>query len=134
MMIKNFKLILSVDMVSVIVDENERVVCFGLVFPAIGEALQKSGGRLTIPTLIKLLKVIKKPRVIDLGLIGVIPEYQMKGVSTALISKILTILKENNIEYAETNLNLETNLNIQNQWKNFDATQHKRRRCFIKKI
>lgn len=134
MLIKNFKLILAIDKVSVIVDENDRVVCFGLVFPAIGEALQKSGGRLTIPTLIKLLKVIKNPKVIDLGLIGVLPEYQMKGISSALIAKILSILKEGKIEYAETNLNLETNLNIQNQWKNFDAVQHKKRRCFIKKI
>ena len=104
------------------------------MFPAIGEALQKSGGRLTIPTIFKLLKIIRNPRVIDLGLIGVLPEYQMKGVSTALIAKILTILKDNKIEYAETNLNLETNLSIQNQWKAFDATQHKRRRCFVKKI
>ena len=133
-LIKNFKLIIDIDKVAVIVDENDKVVCFGLVFPAIGEALQKSGGRLTIPTIFKLLKIIRNPRVIDLGLIGVLPEYQMKGVSTALIAKILTILKDNKIEYAETNLNLETNLSIQNQWKAFDATQHKGRRCFVKKI
>ena len=38
------------------------------------------------------------------------------------------------IEHAETNLNLEHNIPIQNAWKYFDAIQNKRRRCFIKRI
>ena len=39
------------------------------------------------------------------------------------------------IRYAETNLNLENNYNIRNLWKQrFDATEHKRRRSFVKKI
>ncbi len=133
-LIKSFKLILDIEKVAAIVDENDRIVCFGLIFPSIGKALQKSGGRLTLPTLIKVYKAIKHPRVIDFGLIGVLPEYQMKGVSTALLQGIIEIMQKYNVDYAETNLNLETNANIQNQWKNFDAVQHKRRRCFIKEI
>ena len=34
----------------------------------------------------------------------------------------------------ETNLNLETNSNILNQWKSFKAVQHKRRRSYVKAI
>ena len=37
------------------------------------------------------------------------------------------------IEYAETNLNLETNANIINEWKWFEAKNHKKRRSFVKK-
>lgn len=133
-LIKSFKLILDINKVAAIVDENDRIVCFGLVFPSIGKALQKSGGRLTLPALIRVLRAIKHPKIIDFGLIGVLPEYQMRGVSTALIQGIVDIMKYYNVDYAETNLNLETNANIQNQWKNFDAVQHKRRRCFVKKI
>lgn len=133
-LIKSFKLILDIEKVAAIVDENDRIVCFGLIFPSIGKALQKSGGRLTLPTLIKVYKAIKHPKVIDFGLIGVLPEYQMKGVSTALLQGIIEIMQKYNVDYAETNLNLETNASIQNQWKNFDAVQHKRRRCFIKEI
>lgn len=134
MMIDNFKLIIDIKYVSVIVDENDKIVCFGLCLPSIAKAVQKSGGRLTPITLIKILKSIKKPKILDLALIGVLPEYQMKGVAAILIYKIFGMLQDKNILYAETNLNLETNHHIQNQWKNFDSTLHKRRRAFIKKV
>ena len=42
--------------------------------------------------------------------------------------------KEEGIEYSETNLNLEDNYHIINQWANFDSLQHKRRRSYVKKI
>ena len=134
MMIDNFKLIIDVENVMVILDENDRIVCFGIFFPSIAKAVQKSGGHLTVPTLFRLLKAIKQPKVFDLGLIGVLPEYARKGISSLLIAKVIKSMREQNIEHAETNLNLETNSNIINQWKSFDTTQHKRHRCFIKKI
>ena len=134
MLLDNFRLIINVKNVAVIVDKDDKVVCFGLTFPSIGEALQKSQGHLTLPALIRILKTIKKPKRIDLGLIGVLPEYAKKGIASALICEILNMLKNENLEYAETNLNLENNYNILNQWKYFDSLQHKRRRCFIKKI
>ena len=131
---KSFKLIVRPEDVSLILDENEKVVAFGLMFPSISKPLQKSGGRLTLPTIFKLLKAIKNPETIDLGLIGVLPEYEMKGVSSALIAKTVDMLSSGKYEYAETNLNLEDNLHIINQWKNFDCLQHKRRRLYIKKL
>ena len=134
MMIDNFKLIIDVKYVAVILDENDRVVCFGICFPSIAKAVQKSGGRLTIPAIFRLLKAIKHPKVIDLGLIGVLPEYEKRGITTAIISKVIKMLSSGKIEYAETNLNLEDNTNIINQWKNFDNVLHKRRRSFIKKV
>ena len=134
MMIDNFKLIVNVKNVMVILDENDRIVCFGIFFPSIAKAVQKSGGHLTVPTLFRLLKAIKQPKVFDLGLIGVLPEYARKGISSLLIAKVIKSMREQNIEHSETNLNLETNSNIINQWKSFDTTQHKRHRCFIKKI
>jgi hypothetical protein len=44
------------------------------------------------------------------------------------------ILTSGKVEYLETNLNLETNGNIQAQWKYFNSIQHKRRRSYIKKL
>lgn len=134
MMISNFKLIINVKNVAVIVDENDKVVCFGICFPSLGKAVQKSKGHLTPLALIRLLKAIKKPKVIDLGLIGVLPEYQNKGIASAIVAKVMKMLAYDGIEYAETNLNLEDNKNIQNQWKVFNAIQHKRRRAYIKPI
>ena len=133
-MISNFKMIIDVKHVAVIVDENDNVVCFGICFPSLAKAIQKSQGHLTPAAIVRLIKAIKKPKVLDLGLIGVLPEYQMKGVSSAIISEVMKMLTEGGIEYCETNLNLETNDGIQNQWKSFDSVLHKRRRCFVKKI
>ena len=129
-----FRSIIDLRYVAVLLDENEKVVCFGIAFPSIGKALQKSGGRLSPLTIFKLFKSIRFPKIIDLGLIGVLPEYQNKGVSTALIYKIMEMLSTGKVAYAETNLNLEDNVNIINQWKNFDSVQHKRRRAYVKKI
>ena len=134
MMISNFKLIINIKNVAVVVDENDKVVCFGLCFPSIAKALQKSGGHLTIPALFRLIKAIKHPKIIDLGLIGVVDEYKMKGVSSVMVAGILNMLKDDSVEYAETNLNLEDNYSVQNQWKHFKNILHKRRRCYIKKI
>ena len=44
------------------------------------------------------------------------------------------MLKEDGIEYAETNLNLEENYAIRNMWKRFDEVNHKKRRSYVKKL
>jgi hypothetical protein len=134
MLIANFNLIINLKHVAVILDENEKVVCFGLCFPSIAKALQKSQGHLTIPAIIRVLHSIHHPKIIDLGLIGVLPEYAMKGVSSAFMAGLMDMLTKNDVEYAETNLNLEDNSSVQNQWKQFDSVLHKRRRSFVKNL
>ncbi len=134
MLISNFKLIVNVKNVGVILDESDNIVGLGLCFPSIAKALQPSGGRLTPLALIRLLKAIKRPRILDLGLVCVDPAYLNTGVSSAVSAGLLKILKSGNIEYAETNLNLEDNHAILNQWKRFKAVQHKRRRSYIKHL
>ena len=133
LLISNFKLIVDVKNVAVILDKDDNVVCFGICFPSLAKAIQKSKGHLTPFALIRLLRVIKKPKVLDLGLIGVKEEYMFKGISSAIIFEVMRML-ENGIEYCETNLNLETNEGILNQWKSFKTIQHKRRRAYVKKI
>ena len=81
-----------------------------------------------------MLRAIKKPKVLDLGLIAVSPEYLNRGVSAVIASELVRMLKEDGIEYAETNLNLEDNYAIRNMWKRFDEVRHKRRRSYVKKI
>jgi len=132
--ISSFKLIVDIKHVAIILDENNRPVCMGVCFPSIGKAVQKSGGKLTPATLVRLLKAIKKPSVIDFGLIAVDPEYLNRGISAMICAEIVKMLREPGIEYAETNLNLEDNYAIQNQWKRFKEVKHKRRRAFVKSL
>ena len=133
-LISQFKLIINLKYAVFICDETDRVVAFGLCFPAIGDALKKSGGRLTLPAIIKLLSIAKNPKTLDLGLVAVRPEYQMTGVNAALVDIIVDMLVLDGVEKCETNLNLETNEAVMAQWKYFKTRQHKRRRAFIKPI
>ena len=134
MLISNFKLIIDLKHVAVILDKNEKLVCLGLCFPSIAKAVQKSGGKLTPAALVRLLKAIKKPKIIDLGLVAVAPEYINRGIATAVSAGLMRMLREDGVEYAETNLNLEDNYAIQNQWKRFKSVRHKRRRSYVKKL
>ncbi len=134
MMIDNFMLIIDLRNVAVILDENDKVVCMGICFPSIAKALQKSKGKLTPAAVVRLLKAIKKPRVIDLGLIAVHPEYANRGIGACICSGLMNMLRQDGIEYAETNLNLVDNHAILNTWKRFKAIQHKRRRAYVKEL
>ena len=132
--VSQFMMLLNNRYLPIICDENDRVVAFGLCFPSIGEAIKKSGGRLTPGALIKLLRTVKKPRALDLGLVAVLPEYQSSGINAPIVNSLAEMLLSGDVEKCETNLNLETNVQVIAQWKHFTARQHKRRRAYIKKI
>ena len=134
LMIDNFRLIIDLDHVAVILDEDDQIVCLGICFPSIAKAVQPSRGHLTPAALYRLLKAIRKPEIIDLGLIGIDPKWANRGISVAISAALERMLREDGIQYAETNLNLETNYAIQNQWKRFVAVPHKRRRAYIKHL
>lgn len=133
-LISNFKLIIDLKHVAVVVDENDKVVCFGLCFPSIAKPVQKCKGHLTPLGIIRLLWAIKHPRVIDLALVGVDPQMANMGISAVIAAGLKKILRDPKIEYAETNLNLEDNHQIQNLWKRFGEVKHKRRRSYVKKL
>lgn len=132
--ISQFKLFLSLDYFCTVVNENDEVVAFGFAIPSLSKGIQKTKGRILHPGIFSLLYDIKHPKVLDLALTGVLPEYRAKGVNALIIKFMMDIVSNKKIKYIETNLNLEDNAIIQNQWKNFPHINHKRRRCFIKKI
>ncbi|MCQ2427325.1 MAG: hypothetical protein MJ137_02830 [Clostridia bacterium] len=130
--VDNFLMVVKLKYISVILDENENIVCFGICVPSISKALVGTSGKLTPVTLVKLLRCINKPDVLDFMLIGVEPEWMNRGVAAIFFSWACDLLKE--VDHAETNLNLEDNYAIRNTWKRFDGVNHKRRRSFVKKI
>ena len=131
--ISSFKLAIDMDYVYTVADENDKIVCWGFGMPTMSKAVQKSNGKLTPGCIVRLLKAIKHPDVIDLCLIGVRPEYLNTGVAAALISRSLEHLYSiDRVKYFETNLNLENNTRILSCWKLFKVDQNKRRRAFVK--
>lgn len=127
---------LRLDLVTLIVrEEDDAVVGFGISLPSLAKAMQKAKGHLLPFGWIHLLKALKtKPKVVDLYLMGVLPEYQSKGVNALLFNDLIPIYKSIGTEYAETNPELETNNAVQAQWDYFKQEHHKTRRAFIKEL
>ena len=57
-----------------------------------------------------------------------------RGVSVIVSANLMKMLQRPEVLYADTNLNLEENYAIQNQWKRFDEKKVKLYRCYGKKL
>lgn len=124
----------SLDLVPIILDENNKMVAFAIVMPSLSKALQKSQGKIFPIGWVHLLKGLKFNNLGDLYLIAVKSEYRGRGLNAAIMHRVNVALNKHGITKVETNANLEDNINIQAQWKYFEKRQHKRRRCFIKHL
>ncbi|MGP1536015.1 N-acetyltransferase [Bacteroides heparinolyticus] len=129
--------IIDLRMVTLITDVDDRLIAVGLSMPSLSKALQKSNGRL-LPLgwyyLGKTIFLKRYPKILDLLLVAVKPEYQNKGVNALLFSDLIPVYRKLGFEYAESNPELEMNGKVQAQWEYFKTEQHKRRRCFVKEI
>ncbi|MGP1623750.1 N-acetyltransferase [Bacteroides heparinolyticus] len=129
--------IIDLRMVTLITDADDRLIAVGLSMPSLSKALQKSNGRL-LPLgwyyLGKTIFLKRYPKILDLLLVAVKPEYQNKGVNALLFSDLIPVYRKLGFEYAESNPELEMNGKVQAQWEYFKTEQHKRRRCFVKEI
>ena len=127
---------LRLDLLTLIVrEEDNAVVGFGISIPSLSRALQKSKGQLWPFGWFHLLKALRsKPEIVDLYLMGVLPEYQSKGVNALLFNDLIPIYKSLGVVYAESNPELETNNAVQAQWDYFKREHHKTRRVFIQQL
>lgn len=127
--------ILRLQDVSVIVDADDKLVGVGISMPSFSRALQKGGGKLFPFGWWHLLKALRgKSDTVDLMLIAVAKEYQSKGVNALLFTDLLPGYIKNGYKWAESNIELEDNQNVQKQWEYFDYRQHRRRRAYKKQL
>lgn len=122
------------DYIPIVLDDNDRVVGFGITFPSFSRALQKTRGYLFPFGFIHFLRALRKNDRADLYLVGVRDEYRRSGITAMMMKQILNTFLRRGIKYVESNLTLETNLDILAMWKYLDNRQHKRHRCYIKKF
>ena len=135
--IKSYLPILDLRMVTLVTDAEDKLVAVGISMPSLSTALQKAKGRMLPFGWYHLLKTIflkKYPKMLDLLLVAVKPEYQNKGVTALIFSDLITVYRGIGFEYAESNPELELNDKVQAQWEYFKTEQHKRRRCYKKSI
>jgi len=126
--------IINLDFLSVVVDNKDEVVAFGLLGPSLNEPMRKIRGKLFPFGFITLLRSLKRVKILDMYLVAVKPDMQGLGLNSILMNDITNNAIRNKIIYAETGPELEDNEKITSFWKNYNAELVRRRRCFIKKI
>lgn len=114
---------------------DNKLVGIGITLPSLSEALQKcKKGRLFPFGWFYLLRAIKfhKTKIVDLLLMGVLPEYRMKGVNALMFADLIPRYQAYGFEWGETQVEMETNTNVQSQWETLNPVMHKRRNCYKK--
>ena len=117
-----------------VVKKDNKAIGFFVGIPSLSKAMQKTNGKLFPFGFRHLMKALKKPVSIDMLLTGVVHEYQSSGVAVILISELQEEMKKFGINTMETTGVFENNQNVITNWKNYKHEQHKRRRCYVKKL
>lgn len=134
--INSYAPILNKDYIIIVTNKDDELIGFGFMVPSIAKACHDHNGHLFPFGWISLLKALKSKKndILEMYLVAVKPEYQSTGVNAIILVESIKACIKNNARIAETGPELELNNKIQDQWKGFDARQHRRRRSWIVKI
>ena len=130
----------DMDMICVIEDwntPNHDVIGVGISIPSLTRALQKCHkGRLFPFGWWHIIRALKfhHTDVVDLLLVGILPEYRAKGANALLFNRLIPIYQKHGFKWGETHVEMETNEKVQGQWQYLENELHKRRRCYKKKL
>ncbi len=134
--IRKYVPLLRLELITLIADENDELVAFGIALPSLTRAMQKARGRMFPLGAYHLLRALKSPKaeVCDLMLVAAHPSVQNAGAAALLFTEMIPQFQKLGTVYAESNPELTDNQRIQALWGNFDKTLHKRRAVFAKPI
>lgn len=138
--VKMYLPLADLDMIPIIEDWNtpdHKMIGVGITIPSLAKALQKCRrGRLLPFGWWHLLRALKqhKTKIVDMEMIGVLPEYRSKGANALMFAHLIPIYQKYGFEWGESQVEMETNDNVQSQWGALETILHKRRRCYKKKI
>lgn len=114
-----------------------KLVGIGITIPSLSHALQKCRrGRLLPFGWWHVLRTVKfhKTDIVDLLLLGVLPEYRAKGVNAMMFADLIPRYYEYGFKWGESQVEMETNEGVQSQWDYLETEHHKRRRCYKKEL
>ncbi len=120
------------DYVHFIFDEHNKMIAFSIVMPSFSEALQKSKGKLFPFGFWHFMQAKQKPKEVLFYLIGILPEYQNKGLTAIVFRYYYRLFKNLGVDKFIRTPELEENTAINNIWKHFDSKIYRRRQTFIK--
>ena len=135
-LVNDYIKIADLNLVTAIMD-GDKMVGFGITFPSFSRAMQKTRDGRFLPFgwwhMLKILKWHKTP-IVDLLLIGVLPEHRGKGANALIFDDLIRQFQAYGFEWAETGPQMETNEGVLSQWQYLEATNHRRHRCYRKML
>ena len=135
-LVNDYIKIADLNLVTAIMD-GDKMVGFGITFPSFSRALQKTRDGRFLPFgwwhLLKILKWHKTP-IVDLLLIGVLPEYRSEGANALIFDDLIRQFQRYGFEWAETGPQMETNEGVLSQWQYLESKVVRRHRCYRKEL
>ena len=133
-LVNDYIKIADLNLVTAVMD-GDNMVGFGITFPSFSEAMQKTRDGRLFPFgwwhVLKILKWHKTP-LVDLLLIGVLPEYRAKGANALIFDDLIRQFQAYGFEYAITGPQMETNEGVLSQWQYLESILYRRHRCYRK--
>ena len=135
-LVNSYIKIADLNLVTAIFD-GDNMVGFGITFPSFSRAMQKTrDGRFLPFGWWHMLKILKwhRTNIVDLLLIGVLPEYRGKGANALIFDDLIRWFQRYNFEWAVTGPQMETNEGVLSQWQYLESTIVRRHRCYRKTL
>ncbi|MBP1640407.1 MAG: hypothetical protein H6Q17_1990 [Bacteroidetes bacterium] len=120
------------ELISILLDESNNVIGFGLSFPSLSHAFKKAKGRFFPFGFIHILKALRTDETVDLYLMGVHPAWQEKGLHALYFTRMNEQFIKHKMKYAISTGQLETNDNAMIVWDHYAKEPYFRTRCYIK--
>ena len=122
---------------SVVENAEGEIIGVGVCMPSLSRAVQKAKAKL-LPFgwwyIARELWFRRRHKVLDMLLVGVLPEYQDKGANALFFADLIPQGIRQGYEWAESHPQLEDNMPSQLQWKSLDSIVHKRRAVFSQSL
>lgn len=116
-----------------IAEIDDKPIGYILAIPDVNHLLKKSHGRLGPITLLRLLSGIKSLNRYRIWAMGIVPEYQKKGISILLFKRLNEVLAPRQV-YVEANWVLEDNALMNNALRQLQFDLVKRYRVYEKEL
>ncbi len=130
---KKYLRYINPEYIKFVFDSEDQLIAFAIVMPSYSEALKKARGKLFPFGIFHLARARNNSKDVLFYLIGILPEYQKKGVTALIIYEFHQTFWEKGIINCYRSPELEDNLAIQQMWKYFKPVVYKRR-CTYKRM
>ena len=132
--VDQFLPMINFDLIAIVINNEDKVVAFAITMPNISLALKKCRGKLFPFGFLHILKALKSYEFVDMLMIGVVPEYQQKGLNAVIFDHLNTNFIKLGVKKVVANPQLDNNTAVQNIFDYYEGKPFMTRRCFIKEL